>query len=75
LLLSLVWSRTGDLIKEGSRPKKGALFGLIIWAVFGIPGMLISLSSFQISPLLVASWTLGLLVQDLVAGLVFAYMD
>jgi len=75
LLLSLVWSRTGNLIKESSRPKKGAVFGLIIWAVFGIPGMLISLSSFQISALLVASWTLGLLVQDVVAGLVFAFMD
>ena len=75
LLLSLVWSRTGNLIKESSPPKKGAIFGLIIWAVFGVPGMLISLSSFHISALLVGSWTLGLLVQDVVAGVVFAFMD
>ena len=75
LLLSLVWSRASHLIKESSRPKKGALFGLIIWAVFGVPGMLISLSSFHISALLVGSWTLGLLVQDVVAGVVFAFMD
>jgi hypothetical protein len=75
LLLSLVWSRAGHLIKEESRPKKGAIFGLIIWAVFGIPGMLMTLSSFQISFLLVASWTLSLAVQDVLAGLVFAFMD
>jgi hypothetical protein len=75
LLLSLVWSRTGSLIKESSRLKKGALFGLFIWAVFGIPGMLMTLSSFQLSALLVGSWTLSLLLQDVVAGLVFAFMD
>jgi len=75
LLLSLVWSRTGSLIKESSRLKKGVLFGLSIWAVFGIPGMLMTLSSFQLSALLVGSWTLSLLLQDVVAGVVFAFMD
>jgi hypothetical protein len=36
--------------------------------------MLMSLSSFQISALLVASWTLSLLLQDVVAGIAFAFM-
>jgi len=36
--------------------------------------MLISISTFQVSPFLVGTWTVSVLAQDLVAGVVISRM-
>ena len=63
-----VWSRVKYLIKQRGLAK-GTVFGLIrMDTLFGIPGMLMSISSFQISGLMVAKLVVSGLVQDIVGG-------
>jgi len=75
LLLAIVWQNTQGIMKEKKPGKKGTMFGFYIWLILGIPGMLMSLSSFNLSVLIVLSWTVSILFQYLTAGIVFAYMD
>ena len=49
---------------------RGAMFGLKIWVLFGIPGMLMTLSTFNVSLLMVLSWTVSVLAQYVIGGIV-----
>jgi len=73
IILSFIWLKVRGLIDEEGL-KKGLVYGFYVWLFFGVPGMLMTISSFQVSPFLVGTWTVSVLVQDLVAGVVFARM-
>ena len=73
IILSFVWLKVRGLIDEEGL-KKGLVYGFYVWLFFGVPGMLMSISTFQVSAFLVGTWTVSILAQDLVAGVVFARM-
>ena len=54
---------------------KGATFGLVMWLIATVPGMVASYSSFPLSILTIISWTIGGLANAIVAGFVFAKLD
>ncbi len=73
VILSFIWPKVrGQIGGEGL--KKGLAYGFYVWLFFGVPGMLISISTFQVSPFLVGTWTVSVLAQDLVAGVVISRM-
>jgi len=70
-----VWNMTKGLIKDKNPWRKGAIFGLSVWAITGIPGMYATYTTFQVPLLMVLSWLLGGLLQAIVAGWIFVRMN
>lgn len=57
---------------------KGLKYGLVVWLVAGLPGMLMTYSGYAetvTSGPMVLSWTVTGLINMLAAGLVIAYLD
>ncbi len=73
IILSFIWLKVRGLIEEEGL-KKGLVYGFYVWLFFGVPGMLMTISSFQVSTFLVGTWTVSVLAQDLAAGVLFARM-
>ncbi len=73
VILSFIWLKVRGLI-DGDGLKKGLVYGFYVWLFFGVPGMLISITTFQVSSLLVLTWTVSVLAQDLAAGVGLARM-
>lgn len=71
ILLAFAWMKHKTAF-QGSALKKGLKFGLVYFVIAIIPGMLMSYSSFQVSALMVASWTLSGLLYGVIAGLIYA---
>jgi hypothetical protein len=71
IILAWIFSITKGLFKDKNAWKKGIYFGLCYW-VITIPGMVMSYSSFPISLLMVMTWNVSILIQALVAGLIYA---
>ena len=70
LILAWVWDKTKGLFKERDVFWRCCQFASAYWLVT-IPGMLISYSSFQVSFTMIFTWSISILVQAIVAGLVF----
>jgi len=68
-ILVWLWKKYLGLTGGVSSLGKGVRFALIYW-VIGIPGMVISYSTFPVSILMVVSWSLSSFVQLIVAGLI-----
>jgi hypothetical protein len=75
LLLAWVWHKLKGLARGKDLTKKGLEFGLAFWVVSSIPGMLISFSTFPLSLLMIASWTISGLLELLAAGVVLAHLN
>ncbi|MFA5947639.1 MAG: hypothetical protein WC806_01540 [Candidatus Gracilibacteria bacterium] len=79
ILLGFMLAWGWDKIKKIASGKtdlcKGVRFGFITFVILTIPGMLISYASFQISLLMILSWTIGSFVQLLIAGMIYAKMN
>ena len=73
VILSFIWLKVRGLI-GGEGLRKGLVYGFYVWLFFGVPGMLISISTFQVSPFLVGTWTISVLAQDLMAGVAISRM-
>lgn len=71
IILAWVWIKTNNLFKEKKVFWKCCRFAIAYWFVT-VPGMLISYSTFQVSAIMVLSWTLTILVQSVVAAWVFS---
>ena len=71
IILAWIFSVTRNLFKTGKAWKKGIYFGLCYWLIT-IPGMVMSYSSFPISLLMVITWSISILVQAMVGGLIYA---
>jgi hypothetical protein len=74
IVLAFVWERIKGLF-TGTMLSRGFLFGFMFWIAATVPGMFISYSSFPISLVMIASWTINGLVQALIAGLILAKMN
>jgi hypothetical protein len=71
IILAWIFYITRNLFKDKKGWKRGIYFGLCYW-VITIPGMVISYSSFPISLLMVVTWSISILIQAIVAGLIYA---
>jgi len=71
IILAWIFSVTKNLFKTEKVWGKGIYFGLCYW-VITIPGMVMSYSSFPISLLMIITWSISILIQAIVAGLIYA---
>ena len=74
LILAWVWDKTKGLFRQRDVFWRCCQFATAYWVVT-IPGMLISYSSFQVSLMLIITWSLTILGQVIAAGYVFAKME
>ena len=71
IILAWIFSVTKSLFKTEKAWKKGIYFGLCYWLIT-IPGMVMSYSSFPVSLLMVITWSISILIQAMVGGLIYA---
>lgn len=74
LVLAWIWDKTKNLL-QGSYLSNSLKFSFAFWLVASLPGMIMSLSSFKISIIMVLSWTISTFCQAFVAALVFGKMN
>jgi hypothetical protein len=72
IILAWVWSKGNGIVTGDTDVMRGVNYGLLIWLVATVPGMLISYSSFPISLLMIFSWTFNSLIELLAVGILFA---
>jgi hypothetical protein len=75
LALAWFWNRVKESFQGGNAWGRGLQYGLAYWIIASIPGMIVTYSSFQVSFLMVLSWTVMGLVQVVVGGMVCAGMN
>jgi hypothetical protein len=75
LVLAWAYSHVGKSIKGKMPCQKGMKLGMAYFVLATIPGMVITMASFQVSVLMVLSWTISALVQLLVGGVVVAKIE
>lgn len=68
--LAFVFAKVKKLIGGKTIYEKAFVFALVYWLVATIPGMFISYSSFQLSFLMILSWSISALIQAFVAGII-----
>jgi len=73
ILLSWAWHHVKEMIHH-HRYSKGLVFGFIYWMTT-IPGILMSLSTFRLSSILIFSWVVTLFCQGIVAGYVLEKLE
>jgi len=74
IIFAWVWDKSKALF-QGTSAKRGIRFGLAMWLVATVPGMLISYSSFPLSLLTIISWTVSGLITSIAAGMIFAKIN
>lgn len=74
LAFSWIWNKTKKSFK-GTPLKRSINFGLFIWLITTVPGMIITYSSFEISCTLIFIWLFGGLVNGIISGLIFDKMN
>ena len=74
IVISWIWIRIGHAVPGRTAASKGMNFALA-WFLLGLPGMIISYGSFQVSGEMVMSWTLGNGLQAVAAGSVLATLS
>ena len=73
IVLAWIWEYAKPVMK-GTSAGRGIQFGLAYWLVT-VPGMIVTYSSFQVSLLMVLTWSVSILIQALAAGAVLARMN
>lgn len=68
------WNKVKVLFAGGAI-QKGFFFGLAFWIVCSIPGMLISYSSFQLSLIMILSWTFSGFAWAVLSGMILAKLN
>lgn len=74
LIVAFVWDKVKSAF-SGTYINKVVNFSLIYWLAASIPGMIMSLSSFKISLIMILSWTIGGLFQILTAAFITIKMN
>jgi hypothetical protein len=72
IILAWVWSKVNTVVTGDTDVTKGVNFGVAVWLVATVPGMLISYSSFPISFLMILSWTSSAFMELIIMGILFA---
>lgn len=73
-ILTFIWDKVKTLF-TGSYIKNVLNFTFIYWLASSLPGMIMSLSSFKISIIMVISWTISGFLQILIASLIVLKMN
>lgn len=71
LILLWFWNITKVLLIPKSNLLRACVFGFSYWMIT-MPGMIISYSTFQISLIMVMSWSLIALLQAILAGIIYS---
>jgi hypothetical protein len=74
IIFAWAWNKSKTLFK-GSSLERGGNFGLAIFVIATIPGMFITYTSMPYSFMTVISWTVGGLINSLVAGWILVRMN
>ncbi|MFH1181745.1 MAG: hypothetical protein V1702_02200 [Candidatus Woesearchaeota archaeon] len=74
IALSFFWAMAKGMFKGGVW-ERAAKLAFMYFIIATIPGMLMSYSSFQVSLLLILSWTINGFLSVFAAGVVFAKLD
>ena len=74
IALAWAWDKSKTLF-QGTWVERGTKFGLALFVISTIPGMLVSYSSFPLSILTIISWTVSGLICAMVAGMIFAKIN
>lgn len=74
LVLSYFWSCVGKQLKGEKPVQKAFEFAKLYFLIATIPGMFISYTSFQISLLMILTWTMMGFIDVFIAGWIFARM-
>lgn len=74
IIMAAVYSKVKKLVKGKNWYEKGMRYGFYWWIVYGIPGMLMTVSTFTVSIPMVVSWTVAGLIEYMLAGKVLAKM-
>ncbi|HOX29876.1 MAG TPA: hypothetical protein P5080_02800 [Candidatus Paceibacterota bacterium] len=71
LILAWIWSLAKEAIKGETIVMKGVNFGFAYW-LLTIPGMMMSYGCFPLSISMVISWSVTILAQGIVAGIILS---
>lgn len=74
IALAWVWEKTKHMF-VGSLWQRGFHFGLVYFAVAGIPAFLVNFASFNLPTMMVVSWTVMTFLNGVIGGWVFAKMS
>jgi hypothetical protein len=74
IILAWFWDRTKTVFPASTAFVNGLQFAFAYW-IFSLGGMLMSYSSFPISIAMVGSWTAGLMVEAVVAGILLSTLN
>lgn len=74
VLLAWIWGSVKSVISGSTLRQRAMRFGFSIWIILSIPGMLITYASFQVSLIMVVSWSIGSLLSLLAASCLLSRM-
>jgi len=71
LIMAFVFNAVHPFKKKGF-VERGIYYGLMFWLLVTVPGMLVTLSSFNVSVEMVLSWTIEFLIEMPITGIIIA---
>jgi hypothetical protein len=74
-ILALVWQKIKILFKDANVIKKGARFGFYFWLIATLPGLLLSISIYQISILMIITTMISTFMQLIIGGITLTFLD
>lgn len=75
IILAWFWNLIKKILTGKTVFKRALNFTLIYFVLATIPGMFITLSSFQVSFVMILEWTIGGFLQTLLAAFLFAKLN
>lgn len=73
-ILAWVWEASKSLFL-GSIWKRGMRFGIVMWLIATVPGMIVTYGCFALTLMTVVSWTVAGLFATIAAGWIFAKLN
>jgi hypothetical protein len=71
---AILYEKVKDAFEEDPPFRKGFHYGGLLWLVIGIPALFINYSTFNLSAVMILSWTFSSLVVMLVSGVLIAWI-
>jgi hypothetical protein len=75
IILSFVWKKIKILFRDTKVIKKGARFGVFFWLIATLPGLLLSISIYQISILMTIITMISTFIQLIVACTFLTFLE
>jgi len=71
---AIFYEKVKDAFDEETFLRKGAHYGGLLWLITGVPALIINYSTFNLSPMMILSWTFSGLVVMLLGGVLIAWV-